>query len=237
VQKLSASERGFQMTGVELKGALKAQQSVRRAFQVLKRKAKICPKPCIVRLELDCFVKSFQSVVAPTLALEGGSKIREVFCFGTLPDCVCDPLYGVIVLPLSKGQEAHEMQRVCMMGIELKSSLTAHLRFEKSSGLRVVKAGFIQLHDAAGTARSRPGSSGRSTTLATVHLRIPRELRAQDSTIRLFTSRSHRARLPPIGNSIMFAERLRIARDQAGIRAASSSRTRSTTLGHSRVAL
>ena len=152
VEKDGVPERGFEMTRIKLQGALKAQLSVGQTCQLLERNTKVRPKGRIVRLELDGFIQGFQSLIVPPQTLKGCSQIREVFRFGILPDGVCEPFNGEIVVPLPKGQHTHEMKRVRMKCVALKSLPAADLRVEKPFSLDMTKSRFIERSDAAGIA-------------------------------------------------------------------------------------
>jgi hypothetical protein len=122
----------------------------------------------------------------PSLLLQRGPEARKVFRPGILPDRAGDPLHGVIVLLGLESQQAHQVQRVGVIGIHRERLPATQLSLEMSPGLHMGESGLVERSGFAYARRLRAIgghtfairwlliSSAGCPTFAAIHWRISR---------------------------------------------------------------
>ena len=141
-----------------------------------------------IRLELDRPVESLESLLEPPLALPRDAEGEQILRLGILLDGARNPLRGMIVLIEVERQQAHQMQRIGVVGIGLERALTAKFGVEIPLGSQMGETGFVKRSGAGGgdasgddawrdgatgAARSRPGLVfGRSPAFVTIMLAL-----------------------------------------------------------------
>ena len=121
---------------------LEAQDRIRRASRLDQRIAEISPELCVVGPELHRLVKNLQRVLAPPLTEQRGAEARQIERLRIAPDRTGQPLDRLIVLLLLKGQQTHQVQRLCVSGIDRKRLSAGKLGLGKSAGSHLREAGF-----------------------------------------------------------------------------------------------
>ena len=114
-QQLRAGVRSLQMARIELQGMLKTQHGLVGTLQLDEHVAHALPQLGVLGLEHHAAIVGLQGLLQPSRLLQCIAETQEVFGFRGLPDGAGDPLDGVIVLLLVKGDNAHQMQRVGMV--------------------------------------------------------------------------------------------------------------------------
>jgi hypothetical protein len=133
------------MFGIELKRLLIAEQRLRSAVEGQEHAREMLPQFGIIGLELHRLVEDFQGFLEPSHLFRCDAKGREIFAPGIFPDHPRKPFHRVVVLAALQRQQAHQMERVGVVGLKCERLAAANLCVEWPALLQVFKAGFIKL--------------------------------------------------------------------------------------------
>jgi hypothetical protein len=95
-------------------------------------------------VELNGLAEYLKGVVVAPLYLECGAEIDEVIRPGAEPDSARHPFHGVVMLPAVQRYQAHEMQRLGVIGFRIQHLPAAKLGIEILSGAEVTQAHLIE---------------------------------------------------------------------------------------------
>ena len=117
------------MARIEPQGLLKTQHGFIAALLLDEHVAHALPKFGIIGLEHHTPIIRLQGLVQPPQLLQCIAEAQKVFGLRVQPDCTGDPLNGVVILLLLKGNDAHQMQRVGVVRLQGQSLPTTAFSF------------------------------------------------------------------------------------------------------------